>query len=803
MKVSLSWLREYVPVDMTVSEMCARLTMAGLETDSVTDRYAWLNTVTVGRISSLRPHPNADKLRLCEVELGDRSVRAVCGAPNVRKGMLAPLALPGTEFPNGRILEKSIIRGESSEGMLCSEAELELGTDSSGLMELPQDLLPGTPLPKALNLSDAMIEVDLTPNRPDCLSIIGVAREIGAFQGKKVALPKITLPVGEKNIRDLTSVSIASPDHCPRYAARLIEGIKVKPSPLWLRERLQSVGLRAINNIVDVTNFVMMEMGQPLHAFDFDNLAGHRIAVRTASEGEKFTTLDGKERTLTSEMLMICDGEKPVAVGGVMGGLNSEIENTTTRVLIESAYFNPVSIRKTAKKLGLGTDASHRFERGVDPDGTIRALDRAAQLMLEVAGGTLIKGCIDEHPVQIQNSPIRLSVSAANRHLGLELGREQMAELLESVEFAAEKEGNLHLRVTPPSFRVDVSRPEDLMEEIARLWGYDNIPVTFPAIPAQGISPAPQVELRSRVRDILAASGFAEVINYSFIDERSCDRLGLKAEDPRRRMLKIINPISEEMSVMRTSLIPGLLETMSRNLSRQNRNLKLFEIGKIFLSKGQDSLPDQPEMLCGLWTGNRSDISWHEKETPCDFCDLKGITEGLFRKLGIGEEYTALPDAECNCTRPGYTARISARDQKLGIIGQVHPRVIEAYDLKQTAWVFELDMEAVRLLAPESKKAVPLPRYPAVSRDITLILEKRAEAWDLLKQVRNAGEELVEDIFLFDVYEGKNIPQDKKSISFRIVYRSSQNTLEDETVSTVHRKISDMLVQRFKATFPA
>ncbi len=803
MKVSLSWLKQYIPVDMPVSEICDRLTMAGLETDSVTDRYAWLHTVVTGRITAVNTHPNAGKLRLCQVDLGDRRVQVVCGAPNARQGMLAPLALAGTEFPGGRILEKSVIRGETSEGMLCSEAELELGADSSGLMELSPDLKPGIPLPDALHLSDAMIEVDLTPNRPDCLSLIGVAREIGAFQGKKVRLPDITLPLGEKDINALTSVTIAAPDHCPRYAARLIEGITVKPSPWWLRERLQSVGLRSINNIVDVTNFVMMEMGQPLHAFDFDNLAGQRIVVRTASECEKFTTLDGKERTLTSEMLMICDGEKPVAVGGVMGGLNSEIENSTTRVLIESAYFSPASIRKTAKKLGLGTDASHRFERGADPEGTIRALDRAAQLMLEVAGGTLIKGCIDEHPVQIQTPVIRLSVAAANRHLGLELGRDQMADLLESVEFAAEKQGNLYLSVTPPSFRVDVSRPEDLMEEIARLWGYDNIPVTFPAIPAQGIAPAPQVELRNRIRDILSASGFAEVINYSFIDAGSCDRLGLKTDDPRRRMLKILNPISEDMSVMRTSLIPGMLETMFRNLSRQNRNLKIFEIGKIFLSKGQDSLPDHPEMLSGLWTGSRNDISWHEKETPCDFYDLKGITEGLCRRLGIRAEFTALPDAQCDYTRPGYTARISAGDQKLGIIGQIHPRVMEAYDLKQAVWVFELDLDALRPLVSDSKKAVPLPRYPSVSRDITLIVEKRTEAWDLLKSVRNAGEELVEDVFLFDVYEGKNIPQDRKSVSFRIVYRSAESTLEDETVSFAHGKISDRLVQEFKAAFPA
>ena len=803
MKVSLSWLKQYIPVDMTVSEICSRLTMAGLETDAVTDRYAWLNTVVTGRISAVIPHPNADKLRLCEVELGDRSVRVVCGAPNVCKGMLAPLALPGTEFPNGRILEKSMIRGETSEGMLCSAAELDLGDDRSGIMVLSPELQPGIPLPKALDLSDVMIEVDLTPNRPDCLSLIGVAREIGVFQGKKVKQPEITLPLGEKDINDLTSVTIAAPNHCPRYAARLIAGISVRPSPWWLRERLQSVGLRSINNIVDVTNFVMMEMGQPLHAFDFDNLAGHRIVVRTASEGEKFTTLDGKERILTPEMLMICDGEKPVAVAGVMGGLNSEIENTTTQVLIESAYFSPASIRKTAKKLGLGTDASHRFERGADPERTIRALDRAAQLMLEVAGGTLISGYIDEHPVQIQNPPIRLSVAGANRHLGLELGRDQMADLLESVEFAVEKQGNLSLRVTPPSFRADVSRPEDLMEEIARLWGYDRIPVTFPPIPAQGIAPAPRVELRNRIRDILSASGFAEVITYSFIDAGSCDKLGLKPDDPRRSMVKILNPISEEMSVMRTSLIPGVLETMSRNLARQNRNLKLFETGRIFLSKGQDSLPDQPEMLSGLWTGTRSDISWHEKESPCDFYDLKGITEGLCRRLGISTEIAALPDADCNYTRPGYTARILAQGQTLGIIGQVHPRVAEAYDLKQTAWVFELDLEALRPLVSDVKKAMPLPRYPSVSRDITLIVEKRTQAWDLLKYVRNAGEELVEDVFLFDVYEGKNIPQDRKSVSFRIVYRSSESTLEDETVSPVHRKISDMLVQQFNAAFPA
>ncbi len=805
MKVSLKWLQEYIDLDdrdMPVSEICRRLTMAGLETDTVTDPYAWLDTVRVGRISAIHPHPNADRLRVCEVETGEQSYRVVCGAPNVQEGMLSPLALPGTEFPDGKVLEKSVIRGEASEGMLCSEKELELGNRSAGIMELPGHLLPGTGLAAALHLSDATIEIDLTPNRPDCLSLMGVAREIGASVRKKITYPEIPLPRGEKNIHELSSVTIEAPEHCPRYAARLIEGITVKPSPPWLQERMRSVGLRPINNIVDVTNFVMMETGQPLHAFDFDHLEENRIVVRTAGEGETFTTLDGKERSLNPEMLMICDGKKPVAIAGVMGGLNSEIEDSTTRVLIESAYFNPVSIRKTAKKLGLATDASHRFERGADPEGTLRAMDRAAQLMLETGGGTLVQGYIDEHPLKVENTPILLQTAHANRHLGLQLSTEEMADLLLSVEFSVEKEGEDALRVTPPSFRVDVSRPEDLMEEIARLWGYDNIPVTFPAIPSEAVSPAPRVLMRNRVRDIMSSCGFAEVVNYSFIHEQSCNRLGFSENDERRRMLHILNPITEDMSVMRTSLIPGLLENMGKNLSRQNRNLKIYEIGKIFLSKGQESIPDETEMLAALWTGSRTDISWHEKEIPCDFYDLKGAAEGLFRQLGIQADFTALPEEQCTYLRPGYAARISVQGQDAGCIGEIAASVLQTWDLKQTAYIFEADMDKLRPMISHQKESRPLPKYPSVSRDISLIVDKGTEVAALLDSVRNMEEALLEEIILFDVYEGKNIPGGKKSVSFRIVYRSAESTLEDESVTAIHKKISDMLLKKFHAAFP-
>nr|WP_275950263.1 phenylalanine--tRNA ligase subunit beta [Desulfonema limicola] len=696
------------------------------------------------------------------------------------------------------------MRGQTSEGMLCSEKELELGTASSGIMELDPGLMPGTKLVKVLNLSDAVIEIDLTPNRPDCLSLIGVAREIGAMEKKKVSYPQIHLPETRGNISELSSVIIEAPDHCPRYAAQLIEGITIAPSPFWLQNRLLSAGLRPINNIVDITNFVMMETGQPLHGFDFDNLEENRIVVRTASDGERFTTLDGKERILSSDMLMICDGKKPVAIAGVMGGLNSEIENKTTRVLIESAYFEPASVRNTSKKLGLKTDASHRFERGVDPDGTIAALNRAALLMAEIGGGTLIGGLIDEHPVIIKNSPVSMSVNSVNSRLGINLSQDEMADLLSSIEFDVQKTNSDYLKVVPPSFRVDISRAEDLSEEVARLWGYDNIPVTFPSMPSEPARWSKGFEVRNQIKDIMCRFGFAEVINYSFISPSFCDKLQIKIGDIRRRLLNILNPLTEDQAVMRTTMIPGLLETMGRNLSKQNRNLKFFEIGKVFFSKGQDVQPDEVEMLAALWTGLRNESSWHEKEAVCDFYDLKGAAEGLLDILGIKNPvFTAYEDQDCDCTIPGRTAGIVIQGTIIGFIGEVHPNTLESYGLKQNAFIFELNVDILKNLISDDKQAQALPKYPSISRDITIIVNKNIEAVSLINSVRNMDEQLVEDIFLFDVYEGENIPQESKSISFRIVYRSSQETLEDEAVTFVHKKISEMLLKEYNASFPA
>ena len=807
MKVSLSWLKDYVSIELKVSELVDALTMVGLEVDSATDRFSYLDTVLVGRIDAIEDHPQADKLRICKVVTADSTLSVVCGAPNVQVGMLAPLALPGTVFPSDDILEKSVIRGEVSEGMLCSEVELGLGENSGGIMVLDPALRAGDKLASALKLSDTVIEIDLTPNRPDCLSVIGIAREIAAIQNSELRYPEYHIEDSGNHIADLTSVTIEAPDHCPRYAARLLENISVTPAPYWLQDRLLSVGLRPINNIVDVTNFVMLETGQPLHAFDFDRLSQNRIVVRTATSGEKFTTLDQKERLLDSNTLMICDGEKAVAIGGVMGGLNSEIENSTTRVLIEGAYFNPVSIRKTSKKLGLNTDASHRFERGVDPAGTLQAVNRASALMAKVGGGALVSGIIDEHPQPQQVKRIPLSTAKTNRLLGTELDRDRIQKLLASIEFKVDKSDDNDppdmLTVCPPTFRVDVTRPEDLMEEVARLSGYNNIPTTFPAMPAEGSTPAPQLELRHHIKHLMTGFGFMEAVTYSFIHAESCDRLRLPADDHRRRLVNVLNPLSEDQAVMRTSLIPGLLDTMRHNNAQQIKNLQIFEIGKIFLNEKPDQLPLESEILAGLWTGARFPSSWNDQDTDCDFFDIKGAVEGLFNALKVQNvHFTLLPAENCHYTKAGTTARILVGDEPVGLIGEIHSRMGKNLGLKQRAFIFEIEVDHLRPLISAKKYTMPVPKFPAVFRDITIIVEKSAEAQKVLETVKNMNEELVEHLHLFGVFDGKPIPAGKKSLSFRVTYRSNIKTLEDVDVSELHKNITAKLIAAFDASLP-
>ena len=805
MKVSLSWLKEYVSVGMPVPELAHVLTMAGLEVDAVSDRYEHLKEVVVGRITAVRPHPNADKLRLCDVDAGgENTLHIVCGAPNVFEGMVAPLALPGFLLPNGSALKKGKIRGERSEGMLCSGTELGLDADASGIMQLDDSLVPGTPLLTAMDLEDWTIEIDLTPNRPDCLSLIGTAREIAANRKASITYPDFALAEEGNEIDALTSVTIEDAELCPRYAARMLVDVKVGPSPFWLQDRLLSVGLTPINNIVDVTNFVMMETGQPLHAFDFDRLEEGRIVVRTAKEGEKFTTLDDKERTLSAETLMICDGKKPVAVAGVMGGQNSEIEEGSTRVLIESAYFKPESVRKTSKRLTLHTDATHRFERGVDPEGTVNALNRAAKLMAEVSGATMVPGLIDNHPNPKEREAIILGVHETNRLLGLSLTAGQIADCLVAVEFEVEITDEKTLRVMPPSFRVDVERPEDLMEEVARMTGYNNIPTTYPMVPAIARTQPKEIGARAEVRQLMTGFGYTEAINYSFIHEASADRLNLPEADFRRKSVAIMNPLTEEQGVLRTSLVPGLLETMHRNLSQQNRDLKLFEVGKTFIGTEGGAQPDEIEILAGLVTGSRGPASWQAaKEEKADFFDLKGAVEALFDGLLLDDvAYTLMPAERCIYTKQGHTAEITVSGVSVGQIGEVHPAVLKNFDLKQTAFIFEIDMDRLIPMTGKEKIAGPIPKFPAITRDNTLIVDGAIPAMEILAAVEKVGEKLLESARLVDVYEGEKLPEGKRSVTVRFTYRSPDKTLKDKKVNGIHDKITKMLLKTFDASLP-
>lgn len=807
MKVSSSWLKEYVDFDLDPQEMSDRLTMAGLEVDSFENLYTYLDNVVVARVDAVRKHPNADKLSCCTVDAGaDDPVQIVCGAPNVREGMMVACALPGAVLPGDLKIKKSKLRGEKSQGMLCSAAELLLNADAAGIMDLDLNVAPGTPLETALAISDTVFEIDLTPNRPDCLSVIGVAREVAAFTEPKgtLVLPGAALDQGrlaDESIHDHAKVEIRDPDLCPRYAAGMLFEVKVGPSPFWLRKKLESVGLTPINNVVDITNFVMLETGQPLHAFDYDNLAQGRIVVKKAGEPTRFTTLDSKEHSLESEMLMICDGEKPVAIAGVMGGENSEISESTTRVLVESAYFNPVSIRRTAKKTGIATDASHRFERGVDPEGPVFAMKRAVSLMAELCDARIAKGIIDEYPLKHEPVTVDLNVDALNVRLGTDFDRDTMGEILSSVEFGVESVGDDRLCVHVPSFRVDVLRPEDLSEEVARLWGYNKIKTSYPLVPAKGKVLSPMLMLRGQIRDLMSGFGFFEAINYNFIHGASCDRLLLSDSDPRRVVETILNPISDQMSVLRTSLVPGLLETMKRNNSQQSFSVKLVELGKVFFAKQKGELPSEKERVAGLITGNRSEQAWYSKKVPVDFFDLKGFVEGLLSGLFIKDARFSRIEDQCPYFEAGHGAVITVGNKVLGNLGKIDSRVLKNYGLKQDAYVFDLSVDAILEVMPKEIQAAALPKFPSISRDMTLVVRDDCEVGQILDFIAEFSKKqaLIEKCYLFDVFSGQPLEDGTKSFSFRVVYRSAAKTLTEKNIQKVHTQLSGRMVDKFSA----
>jgi len=802
MKVSLKWLRDYVDIDLTPEELADRLTMAGLEVDAIEESGPAFDGVVTARILSARPHPEAEKLHLCEVTDGRKTYPIVCGAPNTRVGDIVALARVGASIPGGYVIKSSRLRGELSEGMLCSEDELGIGEDASGILILPVDTPLGLDLRDVLGLKDTVLDIGVTPNRADCLSILGVAREIAALTGRSLRRPSIDVIENEEDIRTLTSVTIHDPDLCPRYAARMIRNVTIGPSPRWMRERLESVGLRSINNIVDVTNFVMMEMGQPLHAFDFRYLEEGRIVVRRSREGEHFISLDEKDRTLKGDSLMICDGAKPVAIAGIMGGLNSEVKDDTTTIFLESAYFYPASIRKSARWLAMGTDASFRFERGVDPEGILSALNRAARLMIELGGGISCRGAIDEYPGNIPMArDIPLRPDRVNEVLGTAIDPVEMVRILESLEMTVVSDRKEEWCVTPPTFRVDIGREIDLVEEIARLYGYGKIPVTMPRATGLPQAKTPRQVLEERLRGMLTGSGFTEVITYSFVPSAFPSLLGLKTEAEATRLVKIRNPLTEDQGVMRTTLAYSLLDVLGRNSRSGIFDLRIFETGRVYYAAETGCLPEEKNRLACLMAGSRSGLSWHLPacEGEADFFDLKGIVENLLSALDLSD-CRFVSDASQPFLHPGRSCRIENGSRLLGFLGEVHPQVLETLDIRGRAVFCEIDMDLVLAARQEVRKVFrEVPKYPASSRDVAFVVSTDIPSQRLLDAAYGRREELLEKADIFDVYTGTRLPEGTRSLGLRFSYRSRERTLTDDAVNEAHQRIVKAIIEETQA----
>jgi len=786
MRISLSWLKEFVDIDQTPAEVAELLTMAGLEVEGLEHKAQNLNDVTVARILDIKPHPRADRLTICHLDPGKQEVSVVCGATNISKGDIVPLALPGTKLPDGTLTKESRIRGEISHGMLLAEDEMALTDDHAGIMILPNDLRPGQSLSDAMDLEDWILDVTLTPNRIDCASVVGIAREIGALTNKKTRMPEIHIEEGNTLIGNLASVSVLDSHGCPRYTAGLVDQVKIGCSPFWMRYRLHLSGIRAINNVVDITNYVLMEVGQPLHAFDYHRLVGGRIVVKRAENGQIFTTLDGQTRDLDDQTLMICDGEGEVAIAGIMGGINSEITLDSTTVLVESACFDPITISRSSKRLSLSTEASYRFERGIDIQGTDFALKRSLMLIAQLAGGNIAKGVIDCYPEPWSPPRIKLRVDRANEILGTSIDIKQMADYLSSLSMGVKVVDQGTIEVCPPPFRVDITREADLIEEVARLIGYNNIPVTLPAIrPTQEDNT--EFVLRDRIKAMMVGMGFSEIITYSFISPGSADILGAGEKSYLRSFVRLLNPLSQDQSVMRTSLIPGLLSTVRLNSLRDQNDILVFEWGKVYI-KGDGELPQERQVLAALTTGPGSRQEWYQEPREADFFDIKGVAENILEELGIAKaEYKRNRPKEG--FDPNEYARIFYSGSEIGAIGHVSKDILKGYEVEKKAYILELYIEPLLSSVVWAKKFTPLAKFPSIRRDISIIVNNSIGSAMIVSIVKEMGNDLVESVDIFDVYKGKQIAPQEKALAIRISYRSDKRTLTDDEVNKIHEAI--------------
>lgn len=807
MQVSIKWLKDYIDFTETPEQLADKLTMAGIPVENVVDPGEGLEKVVTGRIEKLEPHQNSDHLQICTMNVGlAENIIIVTGAQNVAEGQVVPVAMVGAHLPNGMKISKGKLRGVASNGMLCSAQELKLDLEKlpeeqkTGIFILPSDTPVGIPAKDVLGLNDVVLEFELTANRADCFSVFGLVREIAAITGNKPHFPEIKVNEDDNTkLNDIFSVEIADPDLCSRFSTRMLKNVKIGPSPEWMQQRLEGAGIRSINNVVDVTNFVMIELGHPMHAYDYDKITGKKLIARRAIEGEELHTLDDTSRKAKGEMLVIADSEKAAGLAGIMGGFETEITDTTTTVVLESADFYGPCIRRTARACGLSSEASGRFERGVDSETTIKALDRAAQLLQEMGACTVCEGIVDVYPNPKQANYVTFTAEQINNHLGTNIAKDVMLNIITSVGFDVTKDENDEITVKVPSWRNDVTCMADISEEIARLHGFDKIKSTLPSgTSMQGTQSAKQTFI-DKVKASLSSQGLYETISFALTNEETFNKLNIPQDSPLRKAVPIMNPLSDEYPLVRTTLLSSIFDNLARNLARKNDDVALFEVGSVFFPKALPvtELPDEVVKIAGAITGRRNAQGWNQANDMVDFYDAKGIIEELLANLRV-TRYTVEAGTHY-AMHPGKTALFKKGRDVIATVGEVHPAVLSAYGITKPVYIFELDATTVMKYMAKDLKYKALPKYPATSRDLAMLVDVDVNAADIEKAMTKAAGQNLTQITLFDVYTGKQVEEGKKSLAFSLTFQSNDKTLTDAEIDPAIEKIVAKLQKDFNA----
>lgn len=807
MQVSIKWLKDYIDFTETPEQLADKLTMAGIPVENVVDPGEGLEKVVTGRIEKLEPHQNSDHLQICTMNVGlAENIIIVTGAQNVAEGQVVPVAMVGAHLPNGMKISKGKLRGVASNGMLCSAQELKLDLEKlpeeqkTGIFILPSDTPVGIPAKDVLGLNDVVLEFELTANRADCFSVFGLVREIAAITGNKPHFPEIKVNEDDNTkLNDIFSVEIADPDLCSRFSTRMLKNIKIGPSPEWMQQRLEGAGIRSINNVVDVTNFVMIELGHPMHAYDYDKITGKKLIARRAVEGEELHTLDDTSRKAKGEMLVIADSEKAAGLAGIMGGFETEITDTTITVVLESADFYGPCIRRTARACGLSSEASGRFERGVDSETTIKALDRAAQLLQEMGACTICEGIVDVYPNPKQANYVTFTPEQINNHLGTNIAKDVMLNIITSVGFDVTKDENDEITIKVPSWRNDVTCMADISEEIARLHGFDKIKSTLPnGVSMQGTQSAKQTFI-DKVKASLSSQGLYETISFALTNEETFNKLNIPQDSPLRKAVPIMNPLSDEYPLVRTTLLSSIFDNLARNLARKNDDVALFEVGSVFFPKALPvtELPDEVVKIAGAITGRRNAQGWNQTNDMVDFYDAKGIIEELLANLRV-TRYTVEAGTHY-AMHPGKTALFKKGRDVIATVGEVHPAVLSAYGITKPVYIFELDATTVMKYMAKDLKYKALPKYPATSRDLAMLVDVDVNAADIEKAMTKAAGQNLTQITLFDVYTGKQVEEGKKSLAFSLTFQSNDKTLTDAEIDPAIEKIVAKLQKDFNA----